>query len=243
MTNDSVSKICEFWQQGSHEPTRFNGEDLRSRMNKFERTIRRRNLREYVAAGLVIGVFAYYGWVFPTLLLRIGCGLLILGTAYVAYQLHRKASARPAPAEMGLRNCVQFQRSELERQRDALRAVWSWYLSPFLPGMSLFLFGLFQFTKNVTEAAGRTKGHTMWCTPSAPAQLLRASLWLLVASGWSSWPSGCSIGERRMSSRSKSTTSIGSPRMRTRFQGGPSISQGCILRPCASRLICSAACG
>jgi hypothetical protein len=155
MTKDSVSKICEFWQQGSHEPTRFNGEDLRSRMNKFERTIRRRNLREYVAAGLVIGVFAYYDWVFPTLLLRIGCGLLILGTAYVAYQLHRKASARPAPAEMGLRNCVQFQRSELERQRDALRAVWSWYLSPFLPGMSLFLLGLFQFTKNVTEAAGR----------------------------------------------------------------------------------------
>ena len=77
MTNDSVSKICEFWQQGSHEPTRFNGEDLRSRMNKFERTIRRRNLREYVAAGLVIGVFAYYDWVFPTLLLRIGCGLLV----------------------------------------------------------------------------------------------------------------------------------------------------------------------
>jgi hypothetical protein len=155
MTNDSVSKICEFWQQGSGEPSGFNGEELRERMNKFERTIRRRNLREYLAAALVVGVFAYYGWVFPTLLLRIGCALLIMGTAYVAYQLHRRASARPAPAEMGLRNCVEFQRSELERQRDALRAVWSWYLLPFLPGMVIFLIGLFQFTRNVTEAAGR----------------------------------------------------------------------------------------
>ena len=155
MTNDSVSKMCDLWQQSSNESRRFNQDDLRRGMSKFERTIRLRNLREYAAAGLVTAVFAYYGWVFPTLLLRLGCVLLILGTAYVTYQLHRKASARPAPAEMGLRNCVEFRRSELERQRDALRAVWSWYLLPLLPGMGLFLLGLFQFTKSVTEAADR----------------------------------------------------------------------------------------
>jgi len=155
MTNDSVSRICEFWQQGSGEPPRLNAEELHGRISKFERTITRRNLREYVAAALVIGVFAYYGWVFPTFLLRIGCGLLVAGTTFVAYQLHRRASARPAPAEMGLRNCVEFQRSELQRQRDALSAIWSWYLLPFLPGMTVFLLGLFQFTMQVTRVAGR----------------------------------------------------------------------------------------
>jgi len=148
MINDSDSSFCEMWQQGSGEPPRFSPEEL-------QRTIKRRNLREYVAAALVLAVFAYYSWIFPALLLRIGCGLIIAGTGYVIYQLHRRASARPAPADMGFQSCVNFQRSELVRQRDALRGVWSWYLLPFLPGLVVFLLGLFQFTMQVTKAAGR----------------------------------------------------------------------------------------
>jgi hypothetical protein len=155
MTNDSFLGICELWQKGSDEPPRFTPEELQNRMGRFERTIRRRNLREYIAAALVTGIFGYYGWRFPTLLLRIGCGLIVAGTAYVVYQLHHRAAARSAPADMGLRNCIDFQRSELKRQRDALNAVWSWYLLPFLPGMGVFLLGLFQFTIQVARAAGR----------------------------------------------------------------------------------------
>ena len=154
MTNDSVSKICAVWQS-TGEPSRFTPDELRLNMNKFERTIARRNLGEYLAAALVIAIFTYYAWRFPTLTLRVGCGLIVLGAIYVIYQLHRKASARPVPADMGLRSCVDFQRTELERQRDALRSVWSWYLLPFVPGMCIFLLGLFQFAMRITEAAGR----------------------------------------------------------------------------------------
>ncbi|HEX8926572.1 MAG TPA: hypothetical protein VF786_12315 [Terriglobales bacterium] len=155
MTHNDDFNISDLWQQNSGQPPRFTPEELRTRVTRFERTIRHRNLREYAAAALVIGVFAYYAWIFPTLLLRVGCGLLIVGTAYVISQLHRRASAKPAPADMGMRSCIDFQRTELARQRDALNAVWSWYLLPFLPGMALFLAGLFQFTKNITESAGR----------------------------------------------------------------------------------------
>ena len=155
MTNDDHFEICDLWQQSSGEPPRFNPEEFRDTIKRFERRIRRRNLGEYAAAALVMGIFACYAWIFPTLLLRAGCGLVIAGTAYVVYQLHGKASARPTPAELGLRNCVDFQRSQLVRQRDALKAVWSWYLLPFVPGMAVFLVGLFQFTKSTTEAAGR----------------------------------------------------------------------------------------
>lgn len=155
MTNDADTRICQLWQQGFNEPPRFTPEDLRGRASRFERTVWRRNLREYIAAAVVVGVFAYYVWMFPTVLLRAGCGLIIAGCVYVAYQLHRRASARPAPAEMGFQSCLEFQRSELERQRDALKAVWSWYLLPFIPGMIIFLIGLLQFTIRVTEAAGR----------------------------------------------------------------------------------------
>jgi len=149
------SDLLNAWQQLPGEPPRFTPEELRGRISKFERTILRRNLREYFAAAFVLAVFAYYAWIFPTLLLRIGCGLLIVGTAYVITQLHRRASTRPVPVDMGLQNCLDFQRSQLANQRDALNAVWSWYLLPFVPGMAVFLIGLFQFTKNITEAAGK----------------------------------------------------------------------------------------
>jgi len=155
MTNDFVSSLCDLWQKDPDNSPRFTPDELQNRMSRYERSIRRRNLREYLAAGFVAGIFAYYCWIFPTLLLRIGCGLIIIGTAYVVYQLHRRASARPMPADMGLRNCVDFQRAELVRQRDALNAVWTWYLLPFLPGMAVFLIGLFYFTMQLTEAAGR----------------------------------------------------------------------------------------
>jgi hypothetical protein len=155
MTNDSVSRMCDVWQRDSGEPPRFTPDELRRNMGKFERTIARRNLREYFAGAFVIAIFAYYTWMFPTLTLRIGCGLIIFGTIYVIYQLHRRASARPAPADLGQRSCVDFQRAELERQRDALRSVWSWYLLPFVPGMCVFLFGIFQFAIGITQAAGR----------------------------------------------------------------------------------------
>jgi len=154
MTNDNCT-ICDLWQGSSGEPPRFNPEELHRRISSFERTIKRRNLREYIAAVLVIGIFGFYTSVFPTLLLRVACGLIIAATVYVTYQLHRRASSRPVPADLGLQNCVDFQRSELARQRDALRAVWSWYLFPFVPGMVLFLFGLFRSTMQVAQQAIR----------------------------------------------------------------------------------------
>lgn len=155
MTNESISNMCDLWQSQPGEPRRFSPEDLRSKASKFERTIARRNMREYVAAGVVIVVFAYYAWIFPALLLRIGCGLTIAGTLYMVYQLHRRASARTAPADLALLSCIEFQQRELERQRDALRSVWSWYLLPFIPGISVFLPGLFQFALRKAHADGR----------------------------------------------------------------------------------------
>jgi hypothetical protein len=43
------------------------------------------------------------------------------------------------PADLGVRDCLQFHRAELERQRDLLRSVWYWYLLPFVPGAAVIL--------------------------------------------------------------------------------------------------------
>ena len=66
---------------------------------------------------------------------------MIAGALTVMFELHRRGSARTAPADLGLSTCIDFHRKSLERQRDALRTVWIWYLLPFVPGLAIFEIG------------------------------------------------------------------------------------------------------
>jgi hypothetical protein len=155
MSNEfSTSSVEGLWQRQPTDPQNITLKDFHRRMQKFERKVAWRNIREYVAGVFVAVVFAYYAFRFPTLLVRIGCGLLIAGVFYVMYELHHRASAEPASLELPLNSCAEFQRRQLVRQRDALRSVWSWYLLPFIPGMFVFLCGLFEFVMRLTQAAG-----------------------------------------------------------------------------------------
>jgi hypothetical protein len=114
---------------------------VQARSRMLERRVYRRNIGEYAAA-LVVVVF-----VIPRILtapngvLAAGGGVLLAGIAYVIYQMHLSGSARTMPADLGVRSCVEFHRAELERQRDLLQNIWTWYLLPFWPGMGLILIG------------------------------------------------------------------------------------------------------
>ena len=61
-------------------------------------------------------------------------GLMITGMLYLMVQLHRKGSARNLTSDLGLASGLDFYRRELERQRDLVGSVWSWYLGPLIPG-------------------------------------------------------------------------------------------------------------
>jgi len=108
-------------------------DEIRHRAGRLERRIRWRNLREYGAGAIVIAAFTaqlwrLQGWrLVPPL-------LLIAGTIYVMFQLHRRGASRSLPADAGLSASLDFHLRELERQRDALLTVWLWYLLPFVPG-------------------------------------------------------------------------------------------------------------
>jgi hypothetical protein len=142
MANNSASEdMKNLWQSQPAEPPKIRPEVLRRKMNKFERTIFWRNMREYAASVVVIVVFGYYGLKLHGLLLRVGAGLVIAGTLEVMYELHRRGSVRTPPADLGLNTCIDFHRKSLERQRDALRTIWSWYLLPFVPGLAVFEIG------------------------------------------------------------------------------------------------------
>jgi hypothetical protein len=130
--------------------------EIRARSHRFERQIRVRNLAEYVAGAFV--VFWFARMILADLDLatrapidtwtRIGAALLVAGTCYVMYQIHRRGSASSLPGDLGLTSCVEFHRTALVRQRDALAGVKTWYLLPFVPGLvTIFVAGLFAGTE------------------------------------------------------------------------------------------------
>ncbi len=122
------------WQSQKEEGIRMSVEDIRRKAGKFHNRILWRNVREYAAAVLVAVFFAFQWWQTPDFLTRAGFALIIAGMAYLVWHLHRQGAARGVPAEMGLSSGVEFFKRELERQRDLVATVWSWYLGPMMPG-------------------------------------------------------------------------------------------------------------
>jgi len=114
---------------------RFSVEELRAKAAKFQRRVLRRNLREYIAALVVIAVCGVACWRTPEIVPRIGFALLIAAAVFYIWYLRRWGSAMPLPANMGSADCFRFYRGELVRQRDLLRSVWKWVLGPILPGI------------------------------------------------------------------------------------------------------------
>jgi len=58
----------------------------------------------------------------------------------VIYQLYRRGSARAVPRDANLETSIELYRAQLERRRNALRGIWTWYAGPIL--VALMAFGL-----------------------------------------------------------------------------------------------------
>lgn len=116
---------------------RISMEELRAKAAKFQRRMQWRNLREYLAALIVISFAGVACWKTPQIVPRVAFALLVAGAIYYMWHLHRWGSARPVPADMGRADCVRFYRDELERQRDLVGSIWKWAIGPIMPGMVL----------------------------------------------------------------------------------------------------------
>jgi hypothetical protein len=134
MPNDpNLNDPRNLWQNQEDERVTITLEDIRRRGTRLQRRVYWRNLREYAAGTIVIAAFGaslgrFRGWqLVPSL-------LLIAGTIYVMFQVHRRGSTQSLPVDADVKFSLDFHIRELERQRDALRTVWLWYLLPFLPG-------------------------------------------------------------------------------------------------------------
>ncbi|MGO9340720.1 MAG: hypothetical protein ACLPY1_24865 [Terracidiphilus sp.] len=141
MSDESTQDIRmkELWQSQKTEGVRMSIEQIQASAGKLQRKIEFRNVREYVAAFVVVVFFALEFSRAADLLVRTGFALIIAGTCYLVWQLHSKGSWRPLPRDAGLSSCIEFKRRELVRQRDLVSSVWCWYLGPLIPGMAVLI--------------------------------------------------------------------------------------------------------
>jgi hypothetical protein len=131
--------VRNLWQSQKGEPVKMSLEEIRSKSRKYQRMIRLRNSIEYAALSAVVLFFAFSIGRRPETLMSLGSGLCIAGGLSVAWQLHKRGSAKPVPADLGVASCIAFHRKELERQRDFFRGSLRWYLGPLIPGLAVIV--------------------------------------------------------------------------------------------------------
>lgn len=139
MNDDSLRQA---WRDQPMNAGNLSLDEVKGEAKRLHRRIALGNVVEYAACAVVLGVFAYYIYAFPSLLMRIGSFLVMVATLFVAWQMRRRASSRALPSAMGDQPWLHYHRSQLVRQRDALRSAWLWYVAPFVPGVVVFRLGV-----------------------------------------------------------------------------------------------------
>ncbi|MEZ5945531.1 MAG: hypothetical protein R3C13_06350 [Hyphomonas sp.] len=129
------------WTSQQQEEFSMSLAEIQSRSTRLQSKVRMRNITEYVAAAIVIGVFLWSAATMSLPVARAGAVLIAAAALYVAIALHRKAPAVKWEPD-GSETLAEFHRGELLRQRHALSTVWRWYLLPFLPGFLVFNAGI-----------------------------------------------------------------------------------------------------
>lgn len=144
--NDLFAELRSEWQR--QEPAMnittkdVSVETIAAKAHSFQRRIRLRNLREYVAAAIVVVAFGVRACVEHSLLLRLGCVAIVLAALRITWTLRtRGRSVRIDELAVDTAQYAAMHRKELERQRDLLRGVVRWYLAPMVPGFVLLLVG------------------------------------------------------------------------------------------------------
>src|SRR5271165_7612084 len=130
----------KLWQSQATEHTPMTLAQVHQKARTFQARVRRRNIIEYVACVVAIAGYAPALFHPGSWMVHLGAAMIIAAIAFIAWQLHRRASGKAVP-ETG-EAVIDFHRRELTRQRDAVRSVAVWYLAPVVPGMVVFLAGL-----------------------------------------------------------------------------------------------------
>ena len=178
MSDPASHNARTIWQNQTTEGTTVTLEDIRNRAAKFQRRIRNRNLREYIAGVVVIAAFGFCAWNMQGWMIKLGSLLIVAAAVFVIWQLHRRGRAEAIPdGATTAAELLKFHRQELIRQRDAARLVLWWYLLPPVPGLMLMMLG--RYFQSHVASRSLAADHTIIIYSSIIMLLVLTIIWLL----------------------------------------------------------------
>ena len=120
-------------------------EELDGRLKKFERIIKRRNMREITVASLLMPFMAACAWFMHPVLAKAGAVLLLLFCILVVIVLRKVGKMRPDDLSLPIMQYLVEYKQYLEKERSLLSNVLYWYIGPSISGMSLIFIGFHKY--------------------------------------------------------------------------------------------------
>jgi hypothetical protein len=137
MNQNQDDELRRLWQ--SNEPEKkmnsvISISEIRNQSNAFERKMKFRNLREHVAAAIVVVAFGWRAFHAHSWLEAISCVELVGAAIWITYALV-KGKLPELLANATLKEVLAHHRTQLDRQIALLSRVMVWYLAPIAVGL------------------------------------------------------------------------------------------------------------
>jgi len=117
--------------------------DLNHNINKFEKAIRNRNIREIGTALFLFAIFSYYAYFYTHPLAKIGAIIISLACLFIIYKLKQvQRLMKPINLTFSMKEQLIETRIYITNEKNLLDNVLYWYLLPLSFGMIIFTMGL-----------------------------------------------------------------------------------------------------
>ncbi len=122
-------------------------QNMKAKMNQFDKDIKRRNLRETIAALIVFvafAVFGGFGLYDGNYLLGFACTIICFGCVFIVYKFVN-AQVTISDEEvytMSNKEYLSYELKKVNEQIRILKSVFWWYILPIAVGLCLFFFAM-----------------------------------------------------------------------------------------------------
>jgi amino acid transporter len=135
----------QLWQAQALDAPRISLAFVRQQSDSLRRRTQMRNAFEYIGGAACL---AFIAWKSVPLissrpLFSLATAMWAVGTLVFFVLWDKRAASQEQPAEFGVLDALKFHRLQLERQRDARRGNWRWWLPLYLPGVVMLFVAMF----------------------------------------------------------------------------------------------------
>ena len=132
--NDELRRIWQSQKPEKNMNQTISLSELRVQASAFDRKMRFRNVREYVAAAIIGGGFGWRAFHAHSWLESAASFEIVLTAIWITATLVRSVVPEPGPSAT-MREVLAFHRTQMDRQIKLLSRAYVWYVTPLAIGL------------------------------------------------------------------------------------------------------------